>query len=1652
MTSYEGFLSCLKVLETYADSYSASSGESAVGLVINYIRTGIEKYNTDSWAILAGAENTAFTAYVAEQDAANGTTAQALRGIGGFTLPNGQGAEFAHMFGAINIAYYNNYAQTNVDFGGWAGDLVDLMEYTKGKLTGTDVEAMAQEIRESYLGIDDPNVHTFGRLDIYGDLDAYYILTKLAGGSAKLSGVMEGYFTSSLSDAGRAVYFLSSRFSGSTTQEAVRSALYDAYKGNSGVILLEAERGLSSDNDLRTACCYAFADYLYDLAKDSLGGETEEGNDFYTVFSSSSSVLAPGITQEIKYALTADDKQIVYYIATVDVGREDVSIYANYHNNDGSAWAMSRVTDQMAAAQAKHSNPDDPDNYIPNYNTIVGVNADFYNMTTGQPSGALVMGGVTYQGVGSENFFAILDDGTPVIGSSGDWAAYSGRIKEAVGGHIFLVKNGEIAVTTSADYYNSRASRTCVGITADGKVVLMVLDGRQEPVSAGGSAEEIAQIMLDAGCYTAINLDGGGSTTFAAKEEGADSVTVVNRPSDGYERSVSSSLLVVSTAKTSNEFDHARLSTDTDYLTIGSSLQVTVSGVSVSGNAAEIPEGAFLRISDESIATLSEDVITAAANGDVTVELVVGDTVVGSKTLHVVVPDSLVFEKENLSVIYGVPTRLPLLATYQGNPVTINENDILTGCEYEEAGVIEGFMFTGIEESGIRTMLVAAVLLENEEAYCEMQVSMYKNGEAIFDFDNATSGNRAFAWNRDVSNSTTEDEVYYHVVDPEEEMDISYIFALDMKEIEIPEQIKPLMSLLPGGDDPNATAWDFLLQLAERVSVLTEVRVQIQVDPNLNFDFSEIVLVNEYFTMSTSEFDDESRTLTLVCNWIDQTQAIDPATANPICILSGIKATPKADAQWDENGCLAVSNAGQVSYDIYLRSGTLHSVASDPSIQESYGLIPFINPYDPNEKGAHFGTTYATFEDSFTLDKSNWQGWRQSGEDLYFFINNKIATGIHKVPGYQDEENSYYYDFGDDGISKGKITGLFELNGNTYYAINGTLKTGWRPVNNTVTGETDYYYFDLNTGRALDGEQTISGYHYIFTDRVLTRGDLIRNEKGVKYMWAGQWVSQQWMTVDGKEYYFRSSEYAATGAYAFNIEGKNVFYAFDENGVWQKDRSGLYDDKENTYLIENGIIVDYPGLVVIDGDYYYFAYYHNDLLNIAVKGCSYWITKTNGLVPEGNYTFDEDGKMVNPPVVDPDPDDPEVKNGIVAENGSLYYYENGNLVYAGLILLDGDYYYVRGNGEVINNRSYWITKTNDLLPQGMYSFGEDGKMVDPPATEPVEPSPEPDPEPEVKNGIVSEGGKLYYYENGVLTYAGLIQIDGDYYYVRGTGEVVFNRSYWITKTNGLLPEGSYTFDKDGKMVDPPATDPTEPEPEVKNGIVAENGSLYYYENGNLVYAGLTQIDGDYYYVRGTGEVVNNRSYWITKTNGLLPEGSYSFDSEGKMIDPPAVDPNPDPEPEVKNGIVAENGSLYYYENGNLVYAGLTQINGDYYYVRGTGEVVNNRSYWITKTNGLLPEGSYSFDSEGKMIDPPAVDPNPDPEPEVKNGIVAENGSLYYYENGVLTYAGLIQIDGDYYYVRGTGEVVHGRSYWITKTNGLLPEASYNFDDSGRIVF
>jgi glucan-binding YG repeat protein len=76
-----------------------------------------------------------------------------------------------------------------------------------------------------------------------------------------------------------------------------------------------------------------------------------------------------------------------------------------------------------------------------------------------------------------------------------------------------------------------------------------------------------------------------------------------------------------------------------------------------------------------------------------------------------------------------------------------------------------------------------------------------------------------------------------------------------------------------------------------------------------------------------------------------------------------------------------------------------------------------------------------------------------------------------------------------------------------------------------------------------------------------------------------------------------------------------------------------------------------------------------------------------------------------------EPSIPEASGQIVNDNGVLYYYENGARKYAGLIYLDGSYYYVRSNAQLVVGRTYWVTKTNDLLPAANYEFGADGKMI-----------------------------------------------------------------------------------------------------------------------------------------------------------------------------------------------------------------------------------------------------------------------------------------------------------------------------------------------------
>lgn len=453
-----------------------------------------------------------------------------------------------------------------------------------------------------------------------------------------------------------------------------------------------------------------------------------------------------------------------------------------------------------------------------------------------------------------------------------------------------------------------------------------------------------------------------------------------------------------------------------------------------------------------------------------------------------------------------------------------------------------------------------------------------------------------------------------------------------------------------------------------------------------------------------------------------------------------------------------------------------------------------------------------------------------------------------------------------------------DVNGKQYYKDGELQKTGWT----VIDGNT--YYLDTETGYAATGITTlvpdgatekarcvfdaegvfqsdVTGVYSVGADTYWLNSGIIEEEAGLKRVVKENGEVNYYYFAVQKNLEEREGLTLSAAVKSTVLNGKDCWlhktnglalpewgYLFDENGVILHDKdtgkNGILKDGEDLFYYVDGIKA--PAGMIKIGDDYYYANSKGQL----IVNQTYYCSRMNGLMEEGTYAFDAEGKLI-PGATD--------KNGIVKdEDGVLRYYVNGKVTYVGLIEIDGNFYYVRSNGEVVNDCVYYISWTHGLKEAGYYTFDENGKLTGTP-----------------KNGIVEEDGVLHYYVNGTLTYAGLIKIGDDYYYVNSKCEVVRDCDYYISWTHDLMPQGRYHFDADGKLTGSVAP--------LKNGIYEEDGSLYFYRNGERTYAGLIQIDGDYYYVRSTCEVVHDRSYYVYWTHGLMPEGYYNFDSAGRMI-------------------------------------------------------------------------------------------------------------------------------------------------------------------------
>jgi exopolysaccharide biosynthesis protein len=144
--------------------------------------------------------------------------------------------------------------------------------------------------------------------------------------------------------------------------------------------------------------------------------------------------------------------------------------------------------------------------------------------------------------VGFKKSFTDTISGQAVTGKNiiPDW-----KMQTAVGGGPVLLQNGEIKITNEEEMMfagkaiNDKHPRTAMGYTKDGKLIILLIQGRYPGIAEGATLIQEAQLFKDLGCWEALNLDGGGSSCMLVNGK-----ETIKPSSDGVQRPVPAVFLI----------------------------------------------------------------------------------------------------------------------------------------------------------------------------------------------------------------------------------------------------------------------------------------------------------------------------------------------------------------------------------------------------------------------------------------------------------------------------------------------------------------------------------------------------------------------------------------------------------------------------------------------------------------------------------------------------------------------------------------------------------------------------------------------------------------------------------------------------------------------------------------------------------------------------------------------------------------------------------------------------------------------------------------------------------------------------------------------------------------------------------------------------
>ena len=636
-------------------------------------------------------------------------------------------------------------------------------------------------------------------------------------------------------------------------------------------------------------------------------------------------------------------------------------------------------------------------------------------------------------------------------------------------------------------------------------------------------------------------------------------------------------------------------------------------------------------------------------------------------------------------------------------------------------------------------------------------------------------------------------------------------------------------------------------------------------------------------------------------------------------------------------------------------------------------------------------------ETAFYVSDSLANGLVKIGTDVYYFNNGVIVTGLVDVNGTSDSKVYKFY-FDEEGKA---VTGLVTINDDTYY-----FGTDGKMVISQVVNDTEteaYYSFDsegkmitskiveisgtASEGKVTAGSSKLTEGFYCFGED----GKLVQSGFGVAVDEEGntntyyvdpkgktkQIVKKLLVSADDSIYYFDTDGKMVTGVTSITFDSgsqtlnkvkySDGTYYFNESGEMQTGLINVskiedYDDAGLYYFGANGAAVE--GWQVIDSNRYYFR--KDSDLESKYKKYTAVVDGEVTLNTSEIYRFDENGVMVT---------------GFYTDSTGTYYYSEETLTLGQKI---------KGKTVKINGVDYNFDTDGKMVTgftkDGKFYFDNQGQLVTgwftvdgktyyaaPEKVDSIEKG-------EIRTGFVEIDGTKYYFSTGKDSTKGLngqTATKGEM--LKGI-QKISNKNYFLGENTGRVVTGWVTADKDGK-------------------------NYYMDENGVIQTKWITINDSTYYLADSTMA----KSSYITEGEMLtdlqeINGNTYYFGNDGVM----------------RVGFQNVNGSIYYFDEQYSstpgvrgkrlsVESGITEINGEEYYLDKNGEIVTG---WLTIGNTGLNDGTtYYMNSRGI----------------VQKGWQTIDGTTYYFDktSGALS-KGIKEINGDYYFFgENTGRLVTG---------------------------